>query len=89
MRGAWDAYWTWVGGNVGAMPLEALITAAVTLLLVRPWRRLWRKVAGEHPAARAAAAAEEHAAAARQILADLFRHATGEEHELAPGRQDP
>lgn len=79
----WHQYWTWVGGNVGAMPLQALIGVAVSLLLavvLRPlWRRLWAWLKRE-----LSRPALEEAAAARRIAADLYRHHTGRPHPDAP-----
>jgi len=70
----WDAYWAWTGGNIGAMPLEAVITAACTLvvspLLLRAWRRVRR--------------AMEAAEAAHRIAADTHEHLTGLRHPDAP-----
>lgn len=79
----WHSYWAWVGGNVGAMPLQALISAAAALLLavvLRPlWRRLWAWLKRE-----LGAAAHEEAKAARRIAADLFEHHVGRPHPDAP-----
>jgi hypothetical protein len=77
----WDQYWAWTGGNIGAMPLQALITAVVIRLLWRPLTRLWTRALGEHPSIKEARAA---ASAAHQIVADLFEHVTGEAHPQAP-----
>lgn len=71
----WHAYWLWVGGNIGAMPLQALIGAVCTLAVSPLLLRLWRH-------ARAAIAA---AHAARRIAADLYEHHTGRVHPDAPG----
>lgn len=81
------SYWDWVGGNVGAMPLQALIGVAAGLLLRRPLARAWRRLVGE----RADIEDIRRAAhAAHQIAADLFEHHTGQRHPAAPanpGRQ--
>lgn len=70
----WHAYWLWVGGNIGAMPLQALIGGACTLvvspLLLRAWRRI--------------RAALEAAEAAHRIAADTHMHLTGRRHPAAP-----
>lgn len=80
---AWDAYWSWVGGNIGAMPLEALIAAVVgvvSAVALRPFlRRLWAWLKHE-----LSGAALEEAKAARRIAADLHEHLTGERHPAAP-----
>ena len=77
----WHQYWSWVGGNVGAMPLQAAITVAATLLLRKPVSRLWHHVVGE------AAGIEDirrAALAAHKIAADLHEKLTGEAHPDAP-----
>jgi hypothetical protein len=85
MGQAWHAYWAWVGGNIGAMPLQAFITAVVgfaATVLLRPLiRRLWAWVKRElnRPAL-------EEAKAARKIAADLYMHHTGRPHPDAPGQ---
>jgi hypothetical protein len=80
---AWHQYWAWTGGNVGAMPLQALISAVVALLLavvLRPlWRRLWAWLKRE-----LSRPALEEAKAARRIAADLYEHHTGRPHPDAP-----
>ena len=81
----WDHYWSWVGGNVGAMPLQAVITVAATLLLRKPVKRAWHRLVGEH------ADVEDirrMAAAAHKIAADLYEHTTGERHPAAPGHSE-
>lgn len=78
-------YWDLVGGNVLAMPLEALITAAaagLSALLLRPLiRRLWAWLKAE-----LGAQALEEAKAARRIAADLHERLTGEVHPDAPAK---
>ena len=75
-------YWSWVGGNIGAMPLEFLITAVVGLVFRKPiasaigWVRRERDEALRE--------AREDAMKARAIAADLFEHITGEAHEHSP-----
>lgn len=69
---AWHQYWAWTGGNIGAMPLEALITAVVAFVFRGPIGRL---LGGR---------AARDAKAARQIAADLFEHHTGRAHPDAP-----
>lgn len=70
----WHAYWSWAGSNIGAMPAEALITAACTLLvsplLLKAWRRVRRAL--------------EAAEAAHRIAADTHMHVTGQRHPAAP-----
>jgi hypothetical protein len=79
----WHQYWAWTGGNVGAMPLQFVITVVVSVfaaLVLRPlWRRLWAWLKAE-----LGAAAHEEAKAARRIAADLFEHHTGRPHPDAP-----
>lgn len=70
----WDAYWAWTGGNIGAMPLQALISAACALLISPLLMRAWRRVK------RAMEAAE----AAHRIAADTHMHLTGRRHPDAP-----
>ena len=81
----WDHYWSWVGGNVGAMPLQAVITVAATLALRKPIKRAWRRAVGDR------ADIEDirrMAAAAHRISADLFEHHTGSAHPDAPKGED-
>jgi hypothetical protein len=84
---AWHQYWAWTGGNVGAMPLQALIGVVVSLLLavvLRPlWRRLWAWLKRE-----LSRPALEEAKAARRIAADLFEHNTGRPHPAAPAKPE-
>jgi hypothetical protein len=77
----WHHYWAWTGGNIGAMPLQAVIAAVAGLLLRKPLKRAWRHAVGDH------ADVEDirrMAAAAHRISADLFEHHTGSAHPLAP-----
>jgi hypothetical protein len=83
MIALWDRYWAWVGGNVGAMPLQALITIAATLVFLKPLRRLWRRLFGEKADLEDIRRA---AAAAHRIAADLHERLTGEAHEHAPDK---
>ena len=69
MRHLWDSYWAWVGGNVGAMPLQALITGACAFVFRGPIGR---------------ALGRDEAKAARRIMADLYQHHTGRAHPDAP-----
>lgn len=69
---AWHQYWAWAGGNIGAMPLQALITAVVTFIFRGP---IGRVLGGR---------AARDAAAARRIAADLYRNHTGQPHPDAP-----
>lgn len=77
----WRSYWAWVGGNVGAMPLQALITAVAALLFRRPVSRMWHRLVGERADAEDIRRA---AAAAHRIAADLFEHHVGQPHPAAP-----
>lgn len=74
-------YWDWVGGNIGAMPLQALITVIATLALQKPLRKFWHRLVGERADIEDV---RRMAADARQIAADLFEHSTGERHPAAP-----
>ena len=78
-------YWTAAGGNIEAMPLQAVITVAATLLLRKPIRRAWRRLVGERADVEDIRRA---AAAAHRIAADLHEHLTGEAHSHAPGKQE-
>jgi len=75
-------YWDWVGGNIGAMPLEAVITAIVAFLARRPLARAigWFR----RESNKAAREALLEARMARKIMADLYRETTGRDHENAP-----
>lgn len=77
----WHHYWSWVGGNIGAMPLQAVITVAATLVLRKHVRRWWHHLVGEHADLDDV---KRMAAAAHQIAADLFEHHTGHAHRDAP-----
>jgi hypothetical protein len=68
----WHHYWAWTGGNIGALPLEALITTVTAFVFRGPIGRL---LGGR---------AAKDAAAARRIAADLFEHHTGRSHPDAP-----
>lgn len=70
----WHSYWQWVGGNIGAMPLQALIGALCTLVISPLLLRLWRRVRQ----------ALEAAEASHRIAADLYEHHTGARHPDAP-----
>ena len=86
MLGHWLAhYWAWVGGNVGAMPLQAVITVAATLLLRKPVSKAWHRLVGERAEIEDIRRA---AAAAHKIAADLHEHLTGEAHSHAPGKEE-
>ena len=76
MARLWDAYWAWAGGNIGALPLEALITAVAGFVFRGPIRRF---VGGE---------AARDAKAARKIAADLHKRLTGRAHPDAPREED-
>ena len=77
-------YWAWVGGNVGAMPLQALITVAATLLLRKHVARWWHHLVGERADLEDV---KRMAEAAHRIAADLFEHQTGQAHSHAPGKE--
>ena len=77
-------YWAWVGGNVGAMPLQAVIAAAAGLVLRKPLRRAWRRAVGEKADIEDV---KRMADAAHRIAADLFEHQTGERHQAAPDHE--
>lgn len=79
----WDAYWGWAGSNVGAMPAEALVTVAATLVFRRPIARLLTWLRRERDDALREAQAD--AEAARRIAADLYLHVTGEDHPARRG----
>lgn len=88
----WHQYWSWAGSNIGALPAEAIITSAATLIFGLIFRKpLLRLAKWSHgwlhrERDAALAAARDDAAKARAIAADLYRHATGDEHPHAPGR---
>ena len=69
---AWHQYWAWVGGNVGAMPLQGLITGAGAFIFRSPIGRLLGR---------------DEAKAARRIAADLYEHHVGRPHPDAPGSE--
>lgn len=69
MRHLWDSYWAWTGGNVGAMPLQALITGVTAFIFRGPLGRFLGR---------------DEAKAARRIMADLHLKLTGEAHPDAP-----
>jgi hypothetical protein len=77
----WNEYWAWTGGNIGAMPLQAVIGVVFAVALGRPASRLWRRLVGERADVEDIRRA---AAAAHQIAADLFEHHTGSVHPDAP-----
>ena len=85
MSTAWHQYWTWCGSNVGAMPLQAVVTVVVTLIFLKPLKWAWRKVFGERADIEDVRRA---AAAAHKIAADLHERMTGEAHPDAPERGD-
>jgi hypothetical protein len=85
MQQLWDHYWAWVGGNVGAMPLQAVITVVATVVLRKHVRRGWHALVGERAEIEDIRRA---AAAAHKIAADLFEHHTGGSHPEAPGKRE-
>jgi len=84
----WHHYWAWTGGNIGAMPAQAVIAAGAGLLLRKPIAKAWHRLVGERADLEDLHTALDemrvHAAAARKIAADLFEHHTGERHPDAP-----
>lgn len=74
-------YWSWVGGNIGAMPLQAVITVVATLLLRRHVARWWHHLVGERADIEDV---KRMAESARRIAADLFERNTGERHPDSP-----
>lgn len=68
------SYWSQAGGNIVAMPLQAVITGAAAWVLRSPLARL---LGGQ---------AAKDAAAALRIAADLYQHHTGQAHPDAPAR---
>lgn len=74
MTHLWHQYWSWTGGNIGAMPFEALVTAAAAFVFRGPLGRLL------------GAGALEEAKAGRRIAADLHERLTGDVHPDAPGK---
>jgi hypothetical protein len=77
----WHHYWSWVGGNVGAMPLQALIAAIAGVAFRKPLRRAYHALVGEHADLQDV---KRIAEAAHRISADLFEHHTGGTHPDAP-----
>lgn len=75
MRHLWDSYWAWAGGNIGAMPLQGGITAAIGYVFRGPLGRLLSRDA------------LREAKAGRRIAADLYEHHTGRVHPDAPGSE--
>ena len=83
MSNLWHHYWQWTGGNVGAMPLQALIAGVAGVVFRKPLRRAWHGLVGEH----ADLDDIRHAAAAaHRIAAGLHEHLTGEAHPDAPAK---
>lgn len=74
-------YWAWTGGNIGAMPAQAVLSGAALALLRGPARRILRRFLGLE-------AAQLEAAAARRIAADLYKLHHGKPHPEAPARPD-
>ena len=81
MSSWWHHYWAWTGGNIGAMPLQALITAAAALLFRKPLRRAWHALVGDKADLDDLRRLAE---GAHRIAADLHEHITGERHPHAP-----
>lgn len=80
------SYWGWTGGNIAAMPLEALAAALAGLLFRRPlatlarWarRKLLADVHGRLDEI------HETARAAHRISADTHKALTAQDHPAAP-----
>ena len=85
MIAAWHWYWAETGGNVLAMPLQAVITVIATLLLRKPISKAWHRAVGDRAEIEDIRRA---AASAHRIAADLFEHHTGTVHPEAPGRDE-
>lgn len=86
MSWAWlAAYWAWAGSNIGALPLEAAVTAAAGYAFRRPIRRAWERMRA--PLHAEMAEIRRIAEAARRISADTHWAVTGDEHPDAPERQ--
>lgn len=81
----WDSYWRWTGGNIGAMPLQALIATVAGLAFGRPLRSLWHRIVGERADMEDIRRA---AAAAHRIAADLHERMTGDAHPDAPDHRN-
>jgi hypothetical protein len=81
----WHAYWSWVGGNIGAMPLEGAVAFLAGAALRKPLARWWRR-----HFANGAELAEirDLAAKAHRIAADTYWHHVGQAHPDAPGRRE-
>jgi hypothetical protein len=80
----WHHYWSWVGGNIGAMPLQAVIAGAAGVAFRKPLRRAYHAIVGERADLEDLRRA---ATAAHKIAADLFEHHTGEKHPHSPGTE--
>ena len=77
-------YWTAAGGNIEAMPLQAVITVAATLLLRKHVARWWHHLVGERADLEDV---KRLAESAHRIAADLFEHSTGGAHPDAPDNE--
>jgi len=78
------SYWDATGGNIEAMPLQAVITVAATLILRKHVARWWHHLVGERADLEDVRRLAE---SARHIAADLFEHQTGERHPHAPDHE--
>ena len=80
----WHHYWSWTGGNIGAMPLQAVIAAVAGIAFRKPLRKAWHALVGER-----ADLADLRCAvtSAHRIAADLHEHVTGERHPHAPDNE--
>jgi hypothetical protein len=82
-------YWAWTGGNIGALPLEALVTGVAGFVFRRKIKRAYERArdAALRPVHERLAAIHATASAAHRIAADTHRELTGLDHPDAPERQ--
>ncbi|HET9893713.1 MAG TPA: hypothetical protein VFQ44_02020 [Streptosporangiaceae bacterium] len=80
-------YWQWVGGNIGALPLEAAITAVTgavsAVVFRRPVARLIRWCRSLASVRADIDRLNDLHQRTHQIMADLWQHHTRSEHPLA------
>ena len=84
-----SSYWHWTGGNIGALPLEALVTALAGLVFRKRIRRWYERARDRalRPLHDHLAEIRKTADAAHRINADLYLHHIGKEHPDAPNRR--
>ena len=75
-------YWDWTGGNIGALPLEFIVTAIAGWIFRKPIRRLWDRL--HKDAQGELAEIRRIAEQAHRIAADTHQHVTGHMHPDAP-----